>query len=216
MTRIGIILVALTLYGQEPPAPSKSTSGAKFVASFSHQPLETFKSAFLSKVQNIALYEATVCNVGIEPGTISGGVVLQAAQKKVPTVNTQLVTATLSRARKKSNMFKIMRLVEWAAFAGAILTTGKTFNVPDQVKQIFPIIASTSDKLSTSFAEAGIDPAALGNWVRPESMTTLMPQQCSSGLFLGGWSKGHMFETFITVLGDLEVPGEKNASRTQK
>jgi hypothetical protein len=201
---LGIILVSFTLYAQEPPT-SKLTSGAKFVVSFSHQPLETFKAAFLARVQNIALYEATVRNIGTEPGSVSGGELLQAAQEKIPTVNTQLVVSTLSRARKKSTMFKVMKVVEWMAFAGSVVTSSGVLKANDAIKLSLLLVASSSDKLSASFASEGVDPASLGNWIRADTMVTLMPRQSWSGLFLGGWSKGHQFETFITVLGELNA-----------
>lgn len=170
----------------EPPAPKP----ASFRLVVSHQPLEVFKAAFMEKLNNVALYDALVCNLGESSGSVSGGIVMQGAASKVSIINRGLVEITAMRARTKSKKYIAAEISKWAALVGATIVSGGIVDASTSVAVIFPLVASASDRLSKNFDKNSIPTAALGDWLAADESYNLAPKACTNRLFLGGFKPG--------------------------
>lgn len=177
-----ICLAAVMLAAVAQPAP-------QFRVSFSHQPLEVFKAAFITKLPSVAMYEATVCNVGQAPGSVSGGLVLQAANSRLNTISRNLVEMTALRARTKSKKYVAMEVLKWSSIVGSMLVTGGTIDLSSTWGVVFPIMTAASDRLSKQWDEKSISTSTMGGWLAADEAYTLAPSGCSSRLFLGRYER---------------------------
>lgn len=156
-----------------------------FRVTFSHQPLEVFKAAFVAKLPSVAMYEAVVCNTGPTAGAISGGVVLQAANSKISTVNHRMVELTAARAKHRSKKYIAAQMAKWAALVGATLISGGTIAASEGIAVIFPIVAVVGDRMEKQFQDENVPVANIGPWLAPEESVSLPPASCAARLFLG-------------------------------
>lgn len=197
------VLVLVPLSAQGPvsvPAP-----GPQFSVTFSKQPLEAFKAAFLTKLTGVALYKATACNQDFSTtGLLNGGFVLQAAetQSNIGSVDRGLIEATVNRARQKSKKYIAAEVSLWAVLLGSALVPGGGVATIGSTK--IPWLAITglaSKKLSDNYNTSGT-PAASLVWMSPELDMRLSPRTCAAGIFLGSWTPGKSPNTATaTVMG---------------
>lgn len=174
----------------EPPKPQ-----AKFKVTVSHQPLEVFKAAFMEKLNNVAMYDALVCNSGDAQGTVSGGMVMQAAASKVSIINRGLVEMTAMRAKKKSKKYIAAEIAKWVALAGATLVSGGVISASDSVSVIFPVVAAASDRLSKNWDSIQQQMPLPQGWLAADEAYILAPKACTTRLFLGGFRPGFQSST---------------------
>lgn len=172
---------------------------------FSHQPPEVFRGAFLSLLPGVGAYEATVCNLTDTGLRLSEGVLAQAANRgaivngkpvRIGTVSPVLALTTLQRARKRSKLYTIMRVTEWIAWAGtSIVSTGIAGDVSKSVRLAFPLIAGASDRVASAYDRSGIDLSiVMGFFLDPNKPLLLDARGCASKVFLGEYRRS--FEPF--------------------
>jgi hypothetical protein len=175
------LLFALSLAGQAPPT---------LTVTVSHQPYEVFKAAFGGGLRGVGLYQATVCNKTDGGMRISEGVIVQAIEKKVGTVNPALAISTANRARTKGKKYRIAKAAEYALLGGSLFTAGGTIAASNGVKLGLVAAQGFAGKFSEDArAEAGLDISALAQFLDPGRTTVLDARSCSSRLALGAFKK---------------------------
>lgn len=159
---------------------------AQVTASFSPQPLAAFKAAFGSKLDGVAVFEVTVCNraaLGVE---VPAGRITQ-SQTEIATVNRDLATRALSKARRSSKKYRFARAFFWASLGGSALIGADVVSASAQVAAIFPFLAGLSERLSGEF-EGEIPDASSFGWLT--GTLALPPGDCTSRLLLGDYRRG--------------------------
>jgi hypothetical protein len=178
MLRFVVFLLLTTTYG-----------AAQFTASFSPQPVETFRAAFGSRLKGVAVFDVTVCSNAPQDAVVAAGRVIQAAQTQISTVNRSLAQAAIGKARRGNAKYRAARILEWASWIAGFFTASGTISASPEIAAIFPILAGAGHRLADEFEGQVPDAGAWSkDWL--EDAITLAPGACATRLLLGGYKPG--------------------------
>jgi len=164
-----------------------------------HQPLEVFKAAFGGSLKGVGMYKATVCNMTDTGLKLSEGVIVQAVEKRVGTIDPLLAMATAQRSKKQGKIYKIAKGVEWASFTASVLMAGGTIAASEGLKVGVLALNGVSNRLSDSAAsEQGLDFTQLNQFLDPQKTIVLEGRACTSKLTLGSFRK--VFDPFEVLI----------------
>lgn len=154
-----------------------------------HQPLEVWKGAFLAKAPGLGLYEVMVCNMSIaDTIRVDTNLVRARINEEIPVVRGALIESVVARTRRSSKLYKVMRIVEWTAWVGGMLTAGGTVAASKSVMVIFPILAAGSDKLASQFEDRGLtSPLIESEFLAAGQKMDIEPRSCQAKLFIGAY-----------------------------
>jgi hypothetical protein len=117
-----------------------TSARAQVTASFSVQPLETWKAAIGKRLPGTAVYDATVCNAGQATVVIPAGRVFTAARTKISTVSPLLVANTLSRSQDKTVAARTLEILGFFVWGIGVATISDSLKIPDNAKIALPLI----------------------------------------------------------------------------
>jgi len=190
----------LVVLGEEP----------KIRVSVAHQPLEAFKGSFLTKLRGIGIYQATVCSEADTAIRLSEGQMTLAIERggvdpgtkrhiRVATISPVLLIPTLQRARKQSNLYKLVKIFEWSAWAGVAFVASGSVQVPGAIGLLFPVLSTAADRLGGTYQMEGADLSLLLTVTLDPNRTILLePRGCASRVFLGDFIRN--FSTYEVTI----------------
>lgn len=159
----------------------------KASATFTLQPLETFKATFHASLPGVALYESLTCNTTDSGLIVFGGSIAQAAAEAgISRTNMKLVAYTGASAKRRSKKYKAARIMEWVGWTGSSLTATDTIRVGSKViKAIFPALTQAAHQVADQFETEA--PAQVPDLLDPKERIVLEGRACESRLLLGGY-----------------------------
>jgi hypothetical protein len=126
-----------------------TSARAQVTASFSVQPLETWKAAIGKRLPGTAVYDATVCNAGQATVVIPAGRVFTAARTKISTVSPLLVANTLSRSQDKTVAARTLEILGFFVWGIGVATISDSLKIPDNAKIALPLIGEALAHVGT-------------------------------------------------------------------
>lgn len=198
----GLCSPVLAVAAQMPAPPAPASARPRVQVVVTHQPSVSFQALYGAKLPGVGLYQVRVCSVD-QAITLSGSRVLTMAAKHVAPIDSQLIPTARSRARQRSWKWRVARAATWAAWLGAMVTTGgasSIITVTAGVAQAIPIVGIVADRLGTEVR--GDDATALQvRLLGEEDSWTLEAGGCKSGVFWGAWrsGQGEIFTEVVTV-----------------
>jgi len=154
------------------------------------QPLEVFKAAFGGQLKGVGLYKATVCNTTYAGLKLSEGVIVQAVEKKVGTIDPLLVFATAQRSKKGGKLYKTAKALEWGAYSVSLFTAGGSIAASNGVRLGLVALTGISRRASDQLAEdSDFNLSNLNQFLDPQRSIVLEGRACASKLTLGAFRK---------------------------
>ncbi len=164
------------------------SASAQVTASFSPQPLASFRAAFGSKVRGVAIYDVQVCSKAA--ADVAAGVVMQAAQTKFSTVNAVLNDATVRQARSANKWVKASRILEVLSGLATIFGVSGAFQVGKGALTVLASLPPVAHELQGYFEGQAPPPAGAYSGSMLQGLIHVAPNSCEGRLLLGEYVKG--------------------------
>lgn len=174
------------------------SANAQVTASFSLQPLETWKAVIGKRLAHTAVYDATTCNAGTQSAVVPAGQIFQAARTKIATVSPLLINGTISRAQSKTAAYRALEIATFAAWGISVAAASSALKMPDNTKIALPLLGEALSHIAGSLQSKvpSVDKSAF-----LDGALALSPGTCESRLILGEYRKD--VDTFSVVLGQV-------------
>lgn len=151
----------------------------------SHQGAEALRTISYKLPAGVAMYNATMCADSV--AQVHGARLLQELEQRWSVISPALVDQILIVSRKKSRKVLLLKVVEIAASATAVVVSGYGSKLPDIARYVPTATTFVMNIASGELQKVDVPPTSSLSFIRSDQLIVISSGGCASGFFLTKW-----------------------------